>query len=372
MSASPILQLKKLGQSIWLDYIERRILEDGTLKNFIDQDGVAGMTSNPAIFEKAISHTDEYDAAIREMSRRDASRDEIYEKLVIYDVKKAADIFSTVYAESAGTDGYVSLEVSPLLAHDTQRSIDEGRRLWRLLERPNVMIKIPGTRAGLPAIRQLLSEGINVNVTLLFSVDRYLEVLEQYMGALEDRIGRGEPVDQIASVASFFLSRIDNKVDPLLDKVAESASPRKAEAAGALRGQAAIASAGLAYARYREHCNTDRWRKLSNSGARTQRLLWASTSTKDERYSDIKYIEALIWPETVNTVPLNTLSAYRHHGKPGQQASPLRTDAESVLDRLADLDIDLAEIHRQLEQEGVKKFVDPFEALLDTLSKQRD
>jgi transaldolase len=368
---SPLMKLKQFGQSIWLDYIERSILEDGTLKRMIAQDGVAGMTSNPAIFEKAIVESPDYRPAIAEMVRRDASREEIYERLAIYDVKRAADLFAPVYQETRCNDGYVSLEVSPLLAHDTQRTIDEARRLWRLLERPNVMIKVPATRAGLPAVRELISDGINVNVTLLFSVDRYDEVAEQYLQGLEKRRARGEPVDHVRSVASFFLSRIDTKVDARLDAIANG-NGSKAELARRLRGQAAIASAGSAYRRFQAHHGNERWRKLADDGAAPQRLLWASTSTKDPSYSDVKYVEALIGPDTVNTVPLATLTAYRDHGDPAPRLERTAAESGEVLETLRDAGVDLAAIDDALEQEGVRKFVEPFEKLLQTLDPVRN
>ncbi|MEJ2344229.1 MAG: transaldolase [Gammaproteobacteria bacterium] len=370
MSAkSPVSKLKQFGQSIWLDYIERRILEDGTLRHMIQDDGVCGMTSNPAIFEKAIVDSHDYDAAIRELTRRQASSEEMYERLAIYDVKKAADLFEPVFQRNDGGDGFVSLEVSPRLAHDTGKTIDEARRLWRLLERPNVMIKVPGTREGLPAIRALIAEGININVTLLFSVKRYKEVTEQYIAGLEDRLEANRPVDHIASVASFFLSRIDSKVDPLLDKLAESGDADKGRLARDLRGQAAIASAGLAYGHWREIFGDERWQRIAASGGRKQRLLWASTSTKDPSYSDVKYVESLIGPDTVNTVPMQTLSAYRDHGHPEARLQQVVEQAPRLMQQLGELGIDIEAVDAELENEGVRKFVEPFDHMLETLEQ---
>jgi transaldolase len=366
---SPVSKLKQFGQSVWLDYIERRILEDGTLRQMIQDDGVCGMTSNPSIFEKAIVDSHDYDAAIRELTRRQASSEEMYERLAIYDVKKAADLFEPVFQRNDGGDGFVSLEVSPRLAHDTGKTIDEARRLWRLLERPNVMIKVPGTREGLPAIRALIAEGINVNVTLLFSVKRYKEVTEQYLAGLEDRLEAKRRIDDIASVASFFLSRIDSKVDPLLDKLAEGVDADRAQLARDLRGQAAIASAGLAYRHWRETFGDERWQRVAGAGGRKQRLLWASTSTKDPSYSDVKYIESLIGPDTVNTVPMQTLAAYRDHGHPQPRLQEVVEQAPRVMERLLGVGIDIEAVDAELENEGVTKFVEPFDHLLETLQQ---
>ncbi|MGA7801272.1 MAG: transaldolase [Gammaproteobacteria bacterium] len=367
---NPLRALTALGQSIWLDYIERRILEDGTLTRMISADGVSGMTSNPSIFEKAIAHTDDYRAAISELANRGAGAEELYERLAIYDVRKACDLFRGLYDERNGTDGFVSLEVSPLLAHDTDATIAEARRLWNLVERPNIMIKVPGTRAGLPAIRTLVRDGLNINVTLLFSVGRYVQVIDAFMGGLEERLSAGQPIDHAASVASFFLSRIDTKVDALLDDISAGGGEH-AEHARALRGQAAVASAGEAYRRFEEHFADDRWRRLADHGARRQRLLWASTSTKDPAYSDVKYVEPLIGPYTVNTMPTDTLDAYRDHGNPEELLRSTCEQAPDVLRRLTALGIDLRQVDEELEAEGVKKFVDPFKQLLNTLDGMR-
>ncbi len=368
MSAvSTLKRIRGLGQSIWLDFIERRILEDGTLSQLIDVDGLAGLTSNPAIFEKAIAHTDDYQAAIQEMARRQAAPEEIYERLAIYDIKKGADLFRPVYEASGGSDGFVSLEVSPHLAHDTDRTVAEARRLWQLVERPNLMIKVPGTREGLPAVRELIRLGINVNVTLLFSVSRYAEVADVYMEGLAQRQADGNPVDHVNSVASFFLSRIDVMVDGLLDDIGAKAA-NKMEEAEALRGQAAIASAGAAYRVFEERHASPKWAQLADHGARKQRLLWASTSTKDPTYSDVKYVEALIGAETVNTLPMETLAAYRDHGLPEARLHAAVEDSAGILSRLSAVGIDLADVDQRLEDEGVQKFVQPYEQMLKTLN----
>lgn len=361
----------RLGQSLWLDYIDRRILVDGTLQRLIEEDGVAGLTSNPAIFEKAITHDTCYAEDIKRLGARGADRETLYEGLILDDITRAADRFSSVYRDSDGRDGFVSIEVSPLLARDTEATVAEARVLWQRLDRPNVMIKVPGTAEGLPAVRQLLSEGINVNVTLLFSVGRYMEVLDNYMDALQERLERGLGIDSVASVASFFLSRIDVMVDPMLDAIATDGGGRGKQAA-ALRGQAAVASAGFAYKRFQEISAQPRWQALAASGARPQRLLWASTGTKDPAYSDIKYIEALIAGDTVNTLPLETLEAYREHGEPHARIAAAIEAAPQIMKGLAGLDIDMHAVTEKLESEGIEKFVKPYESLLETLGRVRE
>jgi transaldolase len=372
MSApNPLLRLKTLGQSIWLDYIERSILKDGTLTRWIREDGLAGMTSNPAIFEKSIAHTDHYNSAIEQLAGQDLTTEALYERLAVEDVRAAADLFRPVFDESGGLDGYVSLEVSPLLAHDTEATIRDAHRLWGELDRPNVMIKVPAMREGLPAVRELIRSGLNINVTLLFAVERYVDVVEAYLSGLEARLADGRPIDRVASVASFFLSRIDVKVDPLFDAIAAGDDPVRAATARALRGETAVASAGMAYRRFRELFAGPRWEALAARGARAQRLLWASTGTKDPSYPDTKYVEALIGPQTVNTIPVETLEAYRDHGDPAARLEEAAAHAPESLERLAGLGIDLDRIDRELEEEGVKKFVEPFRHLLETVEGQR-
>jgi transaldolase len=355
---------------LWLDYIDRRILIDGTLERLIAEDGVAGLTSNPAIFEKAITHDTCYADDIKRLGANGADREALYEGLILDDIARAADSFAPVYRRSNGQDGFVSIEVSPLLARDTEATVAEARRLWQRLDRPNIMIKVPGTAQGLPAIRQLLSEGINVNVTLLFSVGRYMEVLDTYMDALQQRLDSGLGVDRIASVASFFLSRIDVMVDPMLDNIAARGG-EYAEQAVALRGRAAVASAGFAYRRFQEMSAQARWQELAAAGARPQRLLWASTGTKDPAYSDIKYVEALIAANTVNTLPRETLDAYRDHGQPLARIATAMDTAPQTMKGLAELDIDMHAVTEQLEREGIEKFVKPYQSLLETLGRVR-
>ena len=362
MTDNPLIALRGCGQSIWLDYIERGLLEDGGLQRLIEDDGIAGVTSNPSIFEKAITTTGQYDATIARLADGGADADEIYLQLVSDDIRSAADILRPVYDETGGRDGFVSLEVSPHLAYDTDASIAQARTLWERVDRPNLMVKIPGTAAGLPAIEQLIADGININVTLLFSVERYREVADAYMNGLEARARRALPLDGIASVASFFLSRIDSAVDKQIDAL---------ETGKELEGKTAIACARAAYSAFRAVSAHDRWQKLSELGARPQRLLWASTSTKNPAYSDILYVESLIGPLTVNTVPPETLDAYRERGKPTQT---IDQDLERVAVQLHELKrrgIDLQAVAHQLETEGVRKFVDAFDNLLDSLDGER-
>lgn len=367
MDGNPLLRLRARGQSVWLDDIHRRMLMDGTLARMIETDGLCGLTSNPAIFANAIMNHAEYRPAVAELISKVARGTELYEAIVLDDIRRAADVFGPVYQRTEGADGFASLEVSPHLAHDTQGTVAEARRLWGRLERDNVMIKVPGTAAGLAAIRSLIAEGVNVNVTLLFSPERYRQVADAYLGGLEQRAQRGGDVRHIASVASFFLSRIDTLVDRLLD---EHAGQGRGEAR-ALRGRTATALAARAYDLYREIVASERWRDLSRRGAHPQRLLWASTSTKDARYSDVKYVEDLIAAETVNTLPLETLSAYRDHGKGGAGLASFREEAARVMRELATLGIDLGKVTQQLEDEGVRKFADPFDQLQRWLEEQR-
>jgi transaldolase len=324
------------------------------------------VTSNPAIFEKAINGSSDYDNEIRALGKKGKNTTEIYESLAIDDVGRAADFFRSLYDSTKGADGFVSIEVSPKLAHDTDGTVAEARRLWKTLNRPNIMIKVPGTKAGIPAVRTLLTEGINVNITLLFAVDRYEETLEAYIQALEERAKKGEPIDRIASVASFFLSRIDTLLDPQIQKVADAGGP-KADVARALPGTIAVANAKVAYQKYGIVTATKRWNKLADMGARPQRLLWASTSTKNPKYSDTMYVEPLIGADTVNTMPMETVDAYRDHGKPAARITEDLIGAQRQLAQLKEIGIDLVAATQQLEDEGVKKFVEPFEKLLKSV-----
>ena len=370
MGENPLVKLGTFGQSVWLDYIRRQMIESGELKKFIDADGLKGVTSNPSIFQKAIAGSTDYDEAIRTLVQAGKSVQEIYETLTVEDVGRAADVFRPLYNQVDGRDGFVSLEVNPHLARDTDGTMAEARHLWQALGRPNVLIKVPATKEGLPAIRQLISEGINVNVTLLFGLPRYREVAEAYIAGLEARAAQGQPLNRVASVASFFLSRIDVLLDPRLEKLAAAGGPQ-AQKAKDLIGQVAIASAKEAYRIYQEIFGSARFQKLAASGARPQRLLWASTSTKNPAYPDTKYVEPLIGPDTVNTLPPETLEAYRDHGNPASRLTEAVDRAAAGLKRLPELGIDLNQATQQLEDEGVEKFNQPFDSLMATLESKR-
>jgi transaldolase len=369
MKDNPLKKLETLGQSIWLYYIRRDLMASGELRRLIEEDGLRGITSNPSIFEKAIAESHIYDQDIRDMALKKKDVKAIYEALSQHDVQSAADEFRSVYEKTDGKDGYVSLEVNPHLAHDTKGTIEEARRLWTALNRPNVFIKVPATSDGLPAIQQLISEGINVNVTLLFGLPRYRQVAESYIAGLEARAAQGKPVKHIASVASFFLSRIDSLVDPLVEKFLEPGG-KKTEITKKVRGQVAISSAKAAYQIYKEIFGSNRFKKPADKGAGVQRLLWASTSTKNPDYSDVKYIEQLIGPDTINTVPLETIDAYRDHGDPKLRLEQDVKEANWIMARLPELGISIDKVTRQLEDEGVKKFDEPFDKLMETLTKK--
>ena len=369
MSGNSLKRLGSLGQSVWLDYIRRDLIASGQLRRLIEEDGLRGMTSNPSIFEKAIVDSHDYDEDIRAMALKGKGAEAIYEALSQGDVESAADQFRPLYDRTDGQDGYVSLEVNPHLGHDTEGTVEEARRLWAALNRPNVLIKVPATADGLPAIQQLISEGISVNVTLLFGLPRYRQVAEAYIAGLEARAAQGKPLKHLASVASFFVSRIDALVDPLIEELIAQGGKEK-DLARKARGQVAIASAKMAYQIYKEVVGGERFRKLAAQSARVQRLLWASTSAKNPDYSDVKYIEALIGPDTVDTIPMETLDAYRDHGKPKARLEQDVEEARSVLGRLHELGIDIDNVTRQLEDEGVEKFNKPFDKLMATLAQR--
>jgi transaldolase len=363
MAKSKMQELLGLEQSVWLDYLSRGMTRSGELKALIDK-GLRGMTSNPTIFEHAIGTTADYDAQLSELASSSKSDPEIFETIAVKDVQEATDVFRPVYDSTGGKDGFVSLEVSPLLARDTNGSIAEARRLWKAVDRPNVMIKIPGTREGWPAIEECLRDGININITLLFSVEHYEAVANAYLRALDARVEAGLPIDRVASVASIFVSRVDTEVD------------KRIEAKGGplteLRGKVAVASARLAYAKYLEIVQSPRWRALEAKGARTQRLLWASTGTKNPKYSDVLYVESLIGPDTISTVPPETLQLFDDHGKvvralEGDTAGPARR----VLEALAKGGIDYADVNRTLEAEGIDKFAKSYEKLMSVIAAKR-
>lgn len=370
MTKNPLLRIQDLGQSVWLDFIRRGLIVSGELQQLIYEDGLRGVTSNPAIFEKAIDGSTDYLAAVRSLALQGKTTEEIYQALAVEDVQQAADLFRPVFERLQGQDGFVSLEVSPYLARDTEKTVREARQLWAALERPNVLIKVPATKEGLPAITQLIREGINVNVTLLFSLDRYREVALAYIEGLAARLAEGRSLDRVASVASFFLSRIDLMVDPLLERMIEDMSDRK-QIAVSCHGEVAIACAKIAYQIYKEIFFGEGFRKLAENGARPQRVLWASTSTKNPEYSDVKYVEALIGPETINTLPMDTLIAYRDHGNPDDRLEGGLAEARKVINLLPSLGIDLEVIAQRLEHEGIQKFSRPFERLIRALEEKR-
>ncbi len=367
---NPILKLEAFGQSIWIDFIRRSMIDTGELARLIRNDGVSGVTSNPSIFEKAIAGSHDYDRAIEALALEGKNEADIYQALTIDDIQHVADLFRPLYDRLDGRDGFVSLEVSPYLAHDTRGTIEEARRLWKKVDRPNLMIKVPGTKEGLPAIEKLIGEGLNINITLLFGLPRYREVTEAYLAGLEALAGSGRPLARSASVASFFLSRIDVLLDPQLEQI-QSKGGAQAGTAGGLVGEVAIASACEAYRIYQEVFGSERFRKLARDGARPQRVLWASTSTKNPQYSDVKYVEPLIGADTINTLPVETLNAYRDHGDPASRLNAGLQSARQKLEQLAGIGIDLDAATQQLEDEGVAKFEKAFEQLMDALKEKR-
>ncbi|MCD8740850.1 transaldolase [Mucilaginibacter roseus] len=368
---NPLQRVSDYGQSIWLDYIRRKFIASGELKKLIDEDDLRGVTSNPAIFEEAIAKSDDYNESIAELTKQGKTPEEIFLSIAVEDVRAAADLFKGVYERTNALDGYVSLEVSPSLALNTEGTITEARSSWKLLDRKNVMIKVPGTKEGLPVIEQLISEGINVNVTLLFSLDRYREVAEAYVAGIERRLANGESVDNVASVASFFLSRIDSLVDPMLEAAIKD-NPEKEAAARKILGKVAISSAQAAYQIYKDIFKSERFKALEAKGAKPQRLLWASTSTKNPAFADTMYVEALIGPETVNTVPVETLNAYRDHGNPEARLDGTYEEARYVLYQLEDVvGISLPEVTQKLEDEGIQKFIKPFDSLMKTIADKK-
>ncbi|HEX7973678.1 MAG TPA: transaldolase [Anaerolineales bacterium] len=376
MGDNPLKQLELLGQSIWLDYISRGMIQSGELQRLIEEDGVSGVTVNPSILDKAISSGREYDGAIRDLAAAGRTPAQIYETLAVQDVQKAADLFRPIYERHENRngrtpyrDGYVSLEVSPYLAHDSEATMAEARRFWQELDRPNVMIKVPATQEGLLAIRQLTAEGININITLLFGLERYRDVIAAYLSGLEDRARQSLPVDRIDSVASFFLSRIDVLLDPVIAEKEAHSTGEQSAFASRLRGQPAVASAKVSYQIFLEKFNGVRFQKLAAQGAHLQRLLWASTGTKNPDYSDVKYVEPLIGAFTINTLPLETLEAFRDHGKAATTIEHAADDANRTLENLKGIGIDLLQATQQLEDEGIQKFSQSYDHLMQVLQK---
>ncbi len=370
--SNPLRELARYGQSPWYDSLRRGILVSGELARHVEEDGLTGLTTNPAIYEKAIGGGgDDYEAGLaRLLPQPELDAKAIYEALAIQDIQAAADLLRPVYDRTGRRDGYVSLEVSPHAAHDPQATLDEARRLWKTLGRENVFIKVPATPEATPAVRQLLEEGVNINITLLFSRQAYATVAEAYEAAIEARVGRGEDVSRLASVASFFISRVDTLVDGKLDDLGKQ-QPELAARAAALRGQVGIANAKLAYQDWRARTAEPRWARLAAAGAMPQRLLWASTSTKDPRYRDVMYVEELIGPETVNTMPPATFLAFRDHGRVAATLEAGLDDARAALAELASLGISLEGVTDELLFEGIRLFEEPFEKLLAAIERRR-
>lgn len=373
MSTNPLVELTRAGQSIWYDNIERKLIVSGELKRLIDEDELRGVTSNPAIFEKAISGSDLYNDQLRELALRDKSAGEIYEELAVRDIQSAADTLAAVYDRTGGADGYVSLECSPILANDTAGTIEEARRLWRWVDRRNVMIKIPGTPAGMPAIEQCIYEGININITLLFSLESYEQTVEAYLRGLERRLAENKPVSGISSVASFFVSRIDTAIDKRLGElISKSTNDKEKATLESLLGRIAVANAKMAYQRFKDVFHGARFKTLKAAGGQVQRPLWASTSTKNPAYRDVYYVEELIGPETIDTMPPATLAAFRDHGVVRMTLEENLAEERARLQRLEEIGISLDEVTAQVLADGVRLFVEPFEKLLTAIQTRRD
>jgi transaldolase len=371
--ANPLVQLQECGQSVWYDNIQRGLIMSGALQRLIDQDGLRGMTSNPAIFEKAISGSREYVPALRALARAGKSAQEMYEAIAIEDIQWAADLLWPVYEQTKGRDGFISLEVSPHLAHDTRATIEEALRLAGEVSRKNLMIKVPGTPAGIPAVEHLIGEGLNINITLLFAQENYAQVAQAYISGLEKLAARGGNLSEVASVASFFVSRIDSLIDKLIDERLPKVK-RAAErlALRQLKGKIAVANAKMAYAHYKELIATERWRKLAARGARTQRLLWASTSTKNPQYRDVIYVEELIGRDTVNTMPQVTVDAFRDHGVVRPSLEEDLDGAREQMEALEELGLSMKEVTDQLQKDAVRLFAEPFDKLLGAIETQRE
>jgi transaldolase len=370
---NPLLELQKLGQSVWLDYIRRDLITSGELKRLIDEDGLRGITSNPSIFEKAIAGSTDYAGFLDQLRGQGLSSGDIYERIAVRDIQDSADLMFPVYKATNKRDGYVSLEVSPTLARDTKGTIEEARRLWKTVARPNIMIKVPGTPEGVPAVRQLISEGININITLLFAQEAYVKVAEAYIDGLEAAQKAGIDISGIASVASFFVSRIDSLVDSMIDERLKTVTPpsQDQELLRSLHGKVAIANAKQAYRRYQQMIAGPRWKALAAKGAQVQRLLWASTSTKNPKYRDVLYIEELIGPDTVNTIPPATMDAFRHHGIVHRTLDADVAAADETMANLEKAGISMQKVTDQLLEEAIKLFADAFQKLLSAVEQKK-
>ena len=366
--------LKELGQSVWLDTLSRKLINSGELKRLIDEDGLSGITSNPTIFQKAISGSNEYDLSLQRMLDQGVRGEkELFLGLAFEDISTAADMLRPTYQVTAGRDGFVSIEVSPDLAYDTGATIAEARRLFSTLNRKNVLVKVPATKQGLPAIEQLTSEGINVNVTLLFSVERYEEVIEAYLRGLEQRVSKGQPIHEITSVASFFVSRVDTLTDQLLEtRLSSATSKAEKDKMASLFGKAAVANAKIAYKEYKNIFSGKRFLTLKKKGGLIQRILWGSSGTKNPKYSDIKYVEKLIAPDSINTMTEASIKAFRDHGQAKITISDHLEEAERLFKELRSVDIEIKDVTEQLESEGVKLFSDSFFSLLREIAHKRD
>ncbi|MBE0429493.1 MAG: transaldolase [Thermoleophilia bacterium] len=371
---SPLLELEGVGQSVWIDYLSRDLMQSDRLRRLVEEDGLKGVTSNPTIFQKAISGSELYDESLRRMVNSGINDPkELFLGLAFEDIGAAAGMFLPVHRDTGGREGYISIETSPNLAYDISATLEEVRRLFSTLGRPNILVKVPATEPGVEAIRQLTGEGININVTLLFSVSRYLQVADAYMRGLEERMTRGEPIDGIMSVASFFVSRVDTLVDKRLeDLMARAVSEDARKEMGALRGRAAVANSRLAYQEYKKICGSERFRRIEEAGGKRQRLLWGSSSTKNPAYSDVKYVEELIAPETINTMTEDTIEAFRDHGAVRVSIEDDLAGARELFESLAELGIDAGRVGLQLEEEGVTAFTDSFLRLLKEVAGRRD
>jgi transaldolase len=362
MAKSRLHELSELGQSVWIDYLSRQLLQSGKLERMLEEDAVVGVTTNPTIFQKAIAEGDAYDEQLREVLAEEDDPKEVFLKLAVQDVQNACDLLRRVWDGGQGQDGYVSIEVDPNLAHDTEGTIDEAQRLHELVDRPNCFVKIPATKEGLPAIEEMIARGRSINVTLIFSLERYAEVVEAYLRGLERLVENGGDPGPVASVASFFVSRVDTEADKRLEAVG---APKE------LRGKLAIANAKLAYQRYLQLFSGERWAALTAKGARSQRCLWASTSTKNPEYRDVMYVEELIGPETVDTMPEETIEAFQDHGRVALTLDRGVDEAQRVFEQVAEAGVDYDDVVATLEREGVDKFADSFKELLDGVRAKR-
>jgi transaldolase len=370
MAKNTLQQLHDAGQSIWLDSIDRRMLHDGELERRIREDALTGMTSNPTIFQKALASSNAYDEQIVAAEEEGLTSWELFELLETTDVRDACDEFAGVYSSTRGADGYVSIEISPGVSHNADAAIEEARRLWKTVDRPNVMVKVPGTVEGAVAVRRLISEGINVNITLLFAIEAHERVIEAYMAGLEDRIKAHQPIDGLASVASFFVSRVDTEIDKRLDALIANAAPAEKERLQMLKGRAAIANAKLAYRLFRQKFAGPRWEALAKQGARVQRPLWASTSTKNPAYRDVMYVEELIGPDTVDTMPPATIEAFKDHGVVDKTVDKRVAVAEALLKEMEAVGISIRQVTEQLLVEGIASFQKSFDELIAGLESK--